>query len=419
MRRLLHLLIGVFVAAVAFDSWASAAEPIKMGVMAPYTGGASRTGEEYRNGALMARDELRAIGMLPVMIDGEMRDVEFVWVDSQSSPEKAVKAFQSAVTREGVEIMVNGWHGSVGLAVIDIAAQYDIIHFGHLGAPAAISHKIIENNYRHWFKGMPDPSWLAGGYADPIEHFIEVGKWTPKSKKMAICVEDTDWGQAFGDGFTTIMEAYGWDIVERDVVPFGETEFTSLLAKYKAKGASLVAYSLSANLSSSGFVKQYGAAEYDGLLVADGLGWYPDWYELAGDASNYVISADSQYIINEEQEKWAKRYEAIYGHAPGLSPAGSSYDYLVMLVKGLNKAGTLGFDTLSDTLLHLEHEGVWHYYSFAKEAGDRAIAPYEAQAGPFMKGYFQPMVQRMDGKTYVIWPLEYAQKEFEAPPTSQ
>ena len=415
MKRNLQLLVAAFVAAVALDSVAFAAEPIKTGVMAPYTGGASRTGEEFKNGALMARDELRAVGMLPVMIDGEMRDIEFVWVDSESSPEKAVKAYQNAVAREGVEIMVNGWHGSVALAVIDIAAQHNMIHFGHLGAPGAISHKIIDNKYRHWFKGMPDPSLLAGGYADPIDHFIKVGIWTPKSKKLAICVEDTDWGRAWGDGFSAAMEGYGWEIVERDVVPFEETEFTSLLAKYKAKGASLVAYSLSANLSSSGFVKQYGAAEYEGLLVADGLGWYPDWYELAGDASNYVVSADSQYIITEKQGDWAKRYEAIYGHAPGLSPAGSSYDYVVMLVKGLNKAGTLKFDPLSDTLLNLEHEGVWHYYSFAKKAGDRAISPYEAQAGPFMQGYFQPMVQRMNGKEFVVWPLEYAQKEFEAP----
>jgi branched-chain amino acid transport system substrate-binding protein len=412
----IQTMLCAMIAALAVCTAAIAAEPLKVGVMAPYTGPASRTGEEYKNGALMALEELRAEGQVPVTIDGEKRDIEFVWVDSESSPEKAVKAFQDAVNREGVEIMVNGWHGSVALALIDIVAQYNMIFFGHLGAPGAISQKIIEKGYRHWFKGMPDPGMLAGGYADPIDYFIKEGKWTPASKKLAICVEDTDWGRAWGDGFAKAMEAYGWEIAVRDVVPFEETEYTSLLAKYKAAGVSVVAFSLSSNLASSGFTKQFDAAEINGLLVADGLGWYSDWYELTGASSNYSVSADSQYVITDEQREWTERYAKMWGHEPGLSPAGSSYDYLVMLVKGLNQAGTLDFDKLSDTLLNLEHRGIWHYYAFAKTAGDHAIAPYEVKAGAFMEGYFQPMVQRMDGKAKVIWPLEYAEAEFVAPP---
>ena len=33
-----------------------------------------------------------------------------------------------------------------------------------------------------------------------------------------------------------------------------------------------------------------------------------------------------------------------------------------------------------------------------------------------MEGFFFPMVQLMDGEARVIWPLEYAKAEFQAPP---
>ena len=36
--------------------------------------------------------------------------------------------------------------------------------------------------------------------------------------------------------------------------------------------------------------------------------------------------------------------------------------------------------------------------------------------GEFMKGFFFPMVQLMDGKAQVIWPLEYAKAQFQEPP---
>jgi branched-chain amino acid transport system substrate-binding protein len=394
---------------------ASAANPLKVGVMAPYTGPASRTGEEYKNGANMALHDLRAIGQLPVQIDGAMRDIELFWVDEQSSPEKAVKALQDAVQREGVEIMVNGWHGSVALGIIDIEAQYPMIHFGHLGAPSSISEKIIKNGYRHWFKGMPTSGSMGANYADPITYFVSEGKWKPKSKKIAICVEDTDWGREWGKGFAEGLAAKGWEVVDQDVVKLDETEFTSLLSKYKSKSVSLVAYSLSGSLASSGFVKQFHNSGIDGLLIADGLDWYPDWYQLTGDDSNFTISADSQFTITPEQQEWVDRFTKMFGHEPALSPAGSSYDYIVMLVKGLNKAGTTNFDKLSDTLLNLEHRGIWNYYAFAKKPGDHAIAPYEVKAGAFMEGYMEPMVQHMNGKANVIWPLQYKQADFVAP----
>jgi branched-chain amino acid transport system substrate-binding protein len=87
-----------------------------------------------------------------------------------------------------------------------------------------------------------------------------------------------------------------------------------------------------------------------------------------------------------------------------------------MAFKVLNKAGTLDFDTLVETVYDNPYRGVWNYYQFAREPGPNALAPGEVMTGDFMEGFFFPMVQLMDGAAHVIWPLEHAQAEFRAPP---
>jgi branched-chain amino acid transport system substrate-binding protein len=59
---------------------------------------------------------------------------------------------------------------------------------------------------------------------------------------------------------------------------------------------------------------------------------------------------------------------------------------------------------------------VWNYYQFAREAGPHALAPGEVMTGNFMEGFFFPAVQLMDGEARLVWPLEYAKAEFQAPP---
>src|SRR5690606_39095007 len=139
----LSLVVGALIAGPASVNTAQAqeAEPVKIGVMGPFTGPAGRTGEGIRKGALMAVDDAREQGLLPLTIDGEQRKIELVWVDSQSSPEKAVKAVSDAVNRQGVQLMVSGWHSSVAMAVSEAESGMGIVHIGHGGESQYICEK--------------------------------------------------------------------------------------------------------------------------------------------------------------------------------------------------------------------------------------------------------------------------------------
>jgi branched-chain amino acid transport system substrate-binding protein len=392
--------------------------PLKIGSLGPFTGPASRTGDEIKNGVAMALEDAKADGDLPLKIDGQERDVEIVFVDSQSSPEKAVKAVTDAITRQGVQFMCNGWHSSVAMALTDAEAPFKIVHIGNLGESQYISEKMAADpeKYRGWFKGWPAPPKLAGLYGPPLQHFIEAGLWQPKNMKAAILVEDTDFGRGWGDAIIESLGKAGFEVLPYDVTSLEETEFTPLLTKYKAQQVSLVGMTSTGNVSASNFVKQFHQQKLPALLIAHGLGWFSEWYELTGEASNYAIAIDSPQVIADFQREWVKRYHDKFGIEPGIAASGITYDYMRMALKILNKAGKLDFDTLVQTVYETPYTGVWNVYKFPKEANENALAPNEVEVGPFGEGFFFPTVQLMDGKANVIWPLEHAAAEFQAPP---
>jgi len=402
------LMVGISPAAYAADT-------IKIGVVGPFTGPSARIGQDIRNGTEMAIADAVAAGELPVTVDGEKRGIDLVWIDDESSPEKAVKSFRDAVSREGVELLLNGWHGSVGLALIDLTEAEGIISFGNLAAPEDISDKINENNYTHWFKGWPAPKSMSGLYVDAVEDFIGSGQWTPTAKKAAVVVEDSDWGRTWGEAIVKSMKEKGWDVVAEDVVKIDETEFNALMTKYKASGVEFTAMTLNSPASAAAFVKQFNGAGVKGLLAADGLGWASNWHEMTGDAANFVISMDSPRTITQDAKDWSARFEAAYGAAPSPASAGHAYDYTRMLIKGMTTAQTMDADKLSAALLDIEYKGIWQFYAFSKKAGENAISPYEVKVGPFMTGFSFPMVQYIGDKTTIIWPRDYAEGAFTAP----
>lgn len=391
---------------------------LKLGVMAPFTGPASRTGDAFRKGSEMALEHARAAGEIPVTIDGEQRDIELIWVDSESSPEKAVKAVTDAVNRQGVQMMVSGWHSSVAMALTDAEAPLGIVHIGNNGESQYICEKINQDpgKYRGWFKGWASPPIFAGLYGEPLNHFKEQGLWTPANVKAAVVVEDTDFGRGWGDAMQSSLSKAGFEVLPYDVIPLDETEFTPLLTKYKAQQVSVVGMTVTGNVSASNFVKQFQDQQIKALLLGHGLTWFSEWHELTGDASDFVVTMDSPRVIAPYQQEWVDEWKSKYGEEPSLAPGGHSYDYLRMAIKVLNTAGTLDFETLVKTAREMTHQGVWHFYDFAEEAGENALCPGEVKVGGFEEGFFFPMVQLMNGEAKIIWPLEHAQAEFQQPP---
>src|SRR3989304_5450544 len=108
-----------------------AAEPVKIGVILPFTGGSSIASSEIWNGITLALEEANGAG-------GVLgRKIELVKEDDESVPTKGVTAAQKLVTRDKVVALLGTYNSAVALPASDVARKAKIPMVTGGGPPGA------------------------------------------------------------------------------------------------------------------------------------------------------------------------------------------------------------------------------------------------------------------------------------------
>jgi len=419
------IVIIVIIAGLVYYYFATlppaAGAPIKIGLIPPLTGPAARTGKELKDGVLFAYDELKAKGKIPIKIDGVSRDIEFIWIDSKSDPEEAVKAYEDAIVRGGADILGWNWHSSVAMALYKISTKYGKIHFGDVGETQYLCEARLKapEESKYWFKCWACPPFYGSLFAPAIEDSMKAIGYTPRNRIATLLVEDTDYGRGMGDALKDALEKNGWTVKYYDVFTLSppETEFSPVILKYKTADASLVYLVATGLPSMNAFLKQSYEAKLKAFKGIFGIGWFSteEWYPAVKEASDYVLSMDMSPVITDEQRAWVSRFKAKMGYEPSSVVAGFwGYDHFCMLVEGLNKAGTLNSEKLRRTLLDMEHKGVFMTIKIS-EAPVPGKAHYMEPIADADHFTF-PLLQWKGGKYTVLWPTKYATAKLEVPP---
>ncbi len=394
---------------------ADEAKVFKIGILGPFTGPSARTGEEFKVSVEMA---LEAIDYTI----GEYT-IEPVWVDSQSDPEKATRAYEEAIVKDGIQAGVLNWHSSVAVAVMEVAAKHKIPHFFGFGATEVVNDKFLEDQatYGYWTsKGWPIPSKLSQNYVTALEDAIAAGVWTPENKTAAVYGEDTDWGRSFGDGIGAQLEEAGWEVVDYQYFPIDQTEFYPLLNKFKDQDVALIAGTSTAPPSLSAFIKQADEVGITSLIVADGLGWVGEWYELTGDSSNYVLDQIPGWTT-DESKAFAEAFEAKSGTIPSPSSGGLSYDGMNFFIKVMQTTFDDAGELSSAAVYSTVQDKVWTgELTYTTADGAIVMSNYDFSEPPdpiVGKGFYTfPVLQYMDGDSQTIWPPEFQEVDLQQKP---
>lgn len=384
-----------------------------IGVLGPFTGPSARTGDEFKISAEMALEA----------IDYKIGDytIEVVWIDSQSDPEKATRAYEEAIVEGGVQAGVLNWHSSVAVAVMEVTAKHEVPHFFGFGATEVVNEKFESDpKYTYWTsKGWPTPVKLSVNYVTTVNDAVDAGLWSPESKTAAIYGEDTDWGRSFGDGLKEQLEATGWEVVDEQYFPIEQTEFYSLLNKFKDEGVALIAGTSTAAPSLTAFIKQADEVGLESLIIADGLGWVGEWYDMTGSASNYVVDQIPGWAT-EAGKQFAVDFEEKSGLAPSPSSGGLSYDGMNFFIKVLQTTYEDTGELSSEAVFQTVQDKVWTG-EMVFTADDGAIVMNEynfsTPPDPVIGGdyYTFPVLQYMDGEGLVVWPESIATDELQVP----
>ncbi len=389
-------------------------ESLKIGVLAPFTGPDARIGDEFKGAVKMAFEKINyMIGPY---------HTEIVWIDEQSDPENATRAYEEAVIGQHIQVGLLNSHSSTALAVMDIAAKYKIPHFFGYGATNLINEKFTSdpNKYGYWVaKAWPIPSKLSIAFVSALEDALNTGTLTMPDKGFAIWGEDSDWGRGFGESVKKQFEDSGWHLISEDYVNMDQTDFLPLLNRYKKLNVPLVIGTSTIPPSITAFVKQADDVGLKSLIIANGLGYAGEWYDLTGSSSDYVIDQIPGWTT-EKAKSFEADFRNRWGYEPSPSVSGLAYDYTCFFIEILQSTLKDKGRLTSETIFREAQEKLWTGQLTYTDGIIMSKYQYlpETIPDPVVgeNAYIFPVIQYLNGKSTIVWPKKWKTGELQIKP---
>ena len=284
------------------------AQPVKVGVIFPLSGGAGPQGQLLvKSMQTMATLINESGGVLGRQIQIEARDDE-------STPAVGVSRANELISA-GVSVIIEGWNSPVTLAmqpvisragVLDITAisKADPILSGE-GNPLAV--RLNSSNSQ-------DGAVIANYLANRL-----------KAKRIAFMTQN----DAYGNGAQASIEGelkklnHAYEKVAEEKFPFTQADFRVALTNARsANPDATVLINASEGLGMPALIRQARQARIPGQLVAAVGTMAPSVISVAGDAANGVVGADiyfpdvEPFASNPVNQRFVARMQEQHKHAP-------------------------------------------------------------------------------------------------------
>lgn len=290
---------------------------MKVGLMLPYTGTFAQLGEAITNGFKL--HVVESGGKLANV------DIEYITVDDESAPPKAVENMNRLVRRDNVDVVVGTVHSGVALAMANVARQAGTtLIIPNAGADDITGSLCAPNMFRTSFS-----NWQPG-YA--------TGKVVADRKHKTVVT--LAWKYAAGDesvnGFKEAYAASGGKILKELSLPFPNVEFQPFLTEIASLKPEAV-FVFFAGAGAVKFVKDYMAAGLKSIPLY-GSGFLTEGVtEAIGDAGQGLITAlhYADGITNPKNLAFRTKYASAYKLQPDVY-AVQGYDAAQLLGLGLS-----------------------------------------------------------------------------------
>ncbi|MES2188104.1 MAG: ABC transporter substrate-binding protein [Pseudomonadota bacterium] len=223
----LHFKLLALAGAIAFSTAALAADPIKIGVDGPFTGGSSSMGVSMRDGVRLAIAEINKSG-------GVLgRQLQAVERDDEAKNERGVQIAQEFVSKEKVTAVVGYINTGVALASQRFLQDAKIPVLNNVATGSVITHQFDKDPDNYVFRNAAHDSIQAPMIVD--EAITRRGY-----KKVAILADSTNYGQLGREDLEKALKAKGVTPVAVEKFNIKDVDMTAQLLKAKEAGAEVV-----------------------------------------------------------------------------------------------------------------------------------------------------------------------------------
>ena len=344
------------VALACMAATAFAADPIKIGVDGPFTGGSSSMGVSMRDGVRLAADEINKSG-------GVLgRQIQLVERDDEAKNERGAQIAQELINKEHVVAVVGYINTGVGLASQRFFQDAKIPVMNNVATGSVLTHQFDDQPANYVFRNSANDSIQAPMIADEA---VKRG-----FKKMAILADSTNYGQLGRADLEKALALKGIKPVAEEKFNIKDVDMTAQLLKAKEAGAEVIlTYGIGPELAqiANGMTK---------------LGWkVPMVGSWTLSMANYIDNAGPggegarmpQTFIQESTTP--KRQSFIISYLKTFAPknnrmdspvsAAQGYDSVYLLAAAIKQAGSTDGPKIKDALENLKApvEGVVTTYN--------------------------------------------------------
>ncbi|MBP3981159.1 MAG: ABC transporter substrate-binding protein [Acidovorax defluvii] len=219
--------LAALAGAVALSTAAFAADPIKIGVDGPFTGGSSSMGVSMRDGVRLAAEEInKAGGVLG-------RPLQLVERDDEAKNERGVQIAQELVNKERVVAVVGYINTGVALASQRFFQEAKIPVMNNVATGSIITKQFEKESENYVFRNAAHDSIQA-----PM--IVEEAVTRRGFKKVAILADSTNYGQLGREDLEKALKAKGVTPVAVEKFNIKDVDMTAQLLKAKAAGADAI-----------------------------------------------------------------------------------------------------------------------------------------------------------------------------------
>lgn len=333
--------------ALGLASAARGAEPLKIGMVAPLTGGAAETGRYQINGAKLAVAEInKAGGVLG-------RPIELLIEDDQTTNPGAVSAFNKLSSNgEVVAFLAPIRSTQVHAIAPNVKTVGKPVAFG--GTDPRLTK--IDNPWLFRFRPNDELSTRA---------LAAFGVNELHKKKWAIVYSTDAFGSTSMKLLAESLEGSGIKPVLAQGFTTGAQDFTPVALAVKQSGADVVASYATSETDQAIFAKQLRQLGVNAPLTGSASIASATALKLAGaDLYDSYSVSDYSAAANPEAGAFAKAYTDAYGAEPDFFAAWS-YDAVQMLAAAIGKSGGTTPDGIRKALIELrDFKGAEGTYNF-------------------------------------------------------
>lgn len=385
MKKLLWITFNVFASVLflAVNLCTAAQEPVKIGVISIFSGGAASQGEDEKDGINLAVKEKQTILGRPIQI---------VWEDAETNTDLGVRKAEKLVFKDNVAAIFGAGASSVTLAVAGNLPRLKV----PMVSSMAMSTKLYNVN-KYYFRGgqlADDQSVVAlarGIASDP----------DLKNRKFYVLVLDYEYGRSSAEAFIKGAKENNIEIVnpEYDRAPVDTTDWSAYINKIKASGATAV---YTGFLSALTPVFQKQATEF-GLMktvrhVAGGMPMEVGMEAVGNSCAGVVTAINYAWDIDTpESRKFAQAFWDLNKKIPGQKSA-CAYVSAMMLFNAIEKAHGTAADKVIEALENSKFDGPYGQVFLGKDHSARhSVILVEANQAPAnaygAKMYFKVLKQ--------------------------